>query len=292
MDSRKELALEYLTRRPDAAARVLEQQTIEQSVTLLAELPIRVVAPVIKAMMPHYAFQCLTRFSIEHAAGLIQQLSTHRGASLLRGLSQRHRDAVLAQLSQTKASSLRFLLSQGNNVVGGWLDQHPFTLPPTIPVAEARQRLQRWESIDAQRLFVVGEESHLHGAVPLSRLLQAGDQQRVKDLVEPVKALRMRASLYVAEQHTDWFDHIEMPVIDRHNEFVGIITYRVLNRGLKSLRRTQTETPDAKASFNTLTDVFLNSFHYTWQSWIDLLSIPAEHQGVEREQSTGRNRNT
>lgn len=292
MDSRKELALEYLTRRPDAAARVLEQQALEQSVTLLVELPVRVVAPVIKAMLPHYAIQCLAQFNIEHAAGLIQQLATHRGASLLRGLSQKHRDALLAQLSQMKASSLRFLLTQGNNVVGGWLDQHAFTLPPEISVAEARQRLQRWESIDAQRLFVVGEEIYLHGAVSMSRLLQAGDQQRVKDLVAPVKALRMRDSLYVAEQHTDWFDHIEMPVIGRHNEYAGIITYRVLNRGLKSVRRNQSQMPAAKASLNTLADVFMSSFHYTWQSWIDLLSIPAEQQGVNREQSTGRNRNT
>jgi len=292
MDTRKELALEFISRRPAAAARLLEQQPAEQSIKLLSEMPARLIAPVIAAMLPHYASQCLAGFAVEHAAGVIQQLSNHRGASLLRGMSQKRRDKILDQLSQMQASSLRFLLTYNNNLVGAWVDQHAFTLPPDIDVAQARQRLQQWQSFDAHRLFVIGHHNHLHGALAITRLLQADDQTPIRDLIEPVKALRLRHSLFTAEQHKDWFDHIEMPVIGRHDEYIGIITYKVLNRALRSLRQQQTGASVSDEALNTLADVFFNSFSSTWHTWVDLMSLPLEPQGDEREQLTGRNRNS
>ena len=292
MDSREQLARVYLDVRPEAAAHVLEALPAEESAGLLAELPARISGPVLAAMLYHYAARCLGYLSADYITLVIQQLPSQRSAALLRGLAPAQQDSVLNQLSARQASAIRFLLSYSNNLVGAWTDPNAITISPEDSVGETRARLQQIGAKDIHRLFLVGRDHRLSGSVLVSTLFQAQDDDSIINLAGPVpKVLRARTSLSVAEQHKDWQQFLEMPVIGRAEEFSGIITYKTLYRALQELRLGQSETRNEEEQvLHGLSDLYRTGILGAWQTWMELLAIPAEDEGVDNERHTRRHR--
>jgi len=292
MNSREQLAQIYLDKRPAAAAQVLEAMAPEASAALLAELPARMSGPVLAAMLYHYAARCLSHLSADYIAKVVQQLSAQRSAALLRGLTSVQQEAVLNQLAIHHASTIRILLSYSNNLIGAWTDPHAITANPENSVGETRQRLQQIEVKDIHRLFLVDRDHHLLGNVRISTLFQAKDEVNIQSLAGPVpKVLRARTSLSVAEQHKDWQQFLEMPVIGRGEEFIGIITYKNLYRALQELRLGQSDArSEEEQMLHGLTGLYRAGILGAWQTWMDLFSIPMEDRGADHEQNTGRRR--
>ena len=292
MNSREQLARIYLDKRPGAAAHVLESLPPQDSAALLTELPARIAGPVLATMLYHYATRCIAFLSPDYVVKVIQQLSSQRGAALLRGLSQQQQDKVLNRLAVHHASTIRFLLSYSNNLIGAWIDPNAIVIELEDTVGETRRRLQQIEVKDIHRLFLVNREHHITGSVLISTLFQAQDNALLKNLAGPVpKVLRARTSLSVAEQHQDWQQYLEMPVIGRADEFIGIITYKNLSRALRELRLGQTDSrSDEEQIVHGLTDLYRVGIHGAWQTWMQLLAIPVEDKGVNSEHNNKRHR--
>ena len=292
MNSREQLARIYLDMRPGAAAHVLETLPPEESAALLAELPARMSGPVLAAMLYHYAARCLNYLPTDYIVLVIQQLPSQRSAALLRGLAPGQQDAILNQLSARHASTIRFLLSYSNNLIGAWTDPNAITVSPENSVGETRVRLQQIEVKDIHRLFLVGRDHRLIGSVLISALFQAQDDDSIQSVAGPMpKILRARTSLGVAEQHKDWQQYLEMPVIGRADEFIGIITYKNLYRALQELRLGQSDTrSEEEQVLHGLTDLYRTSILGAWQTWMELLAIPVEDEGVDNERNPRRHR--
>ena len=67
MNSREELVRIYLDKRPEAAAHLLESLSLEESVTLLSELPTRTSGPVLAAVISP-----IRRFGAGTASGVVR----------------------------------------------------------------------------------------------------------------------------------------------------------------------------------------------------------------------------
>ena len=294
MNSREELVRIYLDKRPEAAAHLLESLSLEESVTLLSELPTRTSGPVLAAMHYYYSARCMTSLSVDYVVNVIQQLSSQRGATLLRALPAARQEAVLNKLAVHHAKTIRFLLSYSNNLVGAWMDPNAITVSMQSTVGEIRHRLQQIEVKDIHRLFLVDYEHHIQGSILISTLFQARDDVSLKNLAETKpKVLRARASLIVAEQHNDWRQYLEMPVIGRADEFIGIITYKNIARALQSLRHGQPDVgSNEDRKLHGLTDLYSLGLQGAWLTWMELLSIPTDDRGTNNEHKTGHHRGT
>ncbi|MBI1424718.1 MAG: hypothetical protein GC149_14830 [Gammaproteobacteria bacterium] len=292
MESRVELAKVYLDKRPGAAAHVLETLSPPETTALLQELPARICGPVLAAMHSHYAARCLTLLTTEYLVNVVQHLSSQRAASLLRVLAPAQQDALLHRLSAHHARTLRFLLSYSGNLVGAWTDPNAVTISPGVSVGETRQRLQQLETGGIQRLFLVDAEHQLKGSVFMAALFQAQDEMAIERLADTAPlSLRARTSLTVAEQHNGWIQFIEMPVIGRAKEFIGVVTYQNIHRSLQELRRRPAEMPGKNDEMiNGLSEVLRAGVHGAWVTWMELLSIPVEDKGVNHEHESGYHR--
>ena len=123
----------------------------------------------------------------------------------------------------------------------------------------------------------------------ISALFQAQDDDSIQSVAGPIpKTLRARTSLSVAEQHKDWQQYLEMPVIGRADEFIGIITYKSLYRALQELRLGQSDTRSEEEQ--VLHDLYRTGILGAWQTWMELLAIPVEDEGVENERNPRRHR--
>lgn len=294
MESRVELAEAYLEKRPGAAAHVLETLAPPETTALLQVLPARISGPVLAAMHSHYVARCLALFTADYQVAVIKQLSIQRAATLLRVLPPAQQDALLHRLSSYHAQTLRFLLSYSANLVGAWTDPNAITLSPGLCVGEARQRLQQLEAVHVQRLFLVDTDHQLKGSVHLAALFQAQDDIAIARLADtaPV-SLRARTSLTVAEQHAGWIQFVEMPVIGRAGEFIGVVTYQRIHRALQELRRGPTEMAGKNDEMiSGLSGIMQAGVRGAWLTWMELLSIPVEDRGVNHEHESGHHRGT
>ncbi len=277
MDSREILARVYLDKRPDAAAQVLESLPPASATDLLAELPARLAAPVLAAMRPHYLTACLSRLPPSFVAGVARQLPTQAAVSLVRALTATQQDAVLQQLPAHQAGTVRYLLTYSGNLVGAWTEPDVLTLDPGDTVAQARERLRETDTGDMHRLYLVDRTRQLRGSVTAIALLRARDDAVLSTLsLGRPNTVRARTSLSVAAQLADWQQTIEMPVIGRGEEFIGVISEDVLHRALRRAR--QGEGDDKAREEETgagLVEVFQLGFQGAWQVWMDLLSMPA-----------------
>jgi len=291
MQSRVELAREYLEKRPSAAADVLETLPPADTTAFLAELPARISGNVLAAMHAHYAAHCMTGMSKDYLVNVLQHLSIQRGAALLRVLPLARQGALLNNLASHHARTLRFLLSYSNNLVGAWADPNAITIKPELTVGETRRRLQQFDTRNSQRLFLVDEGHQLKGSVLISALFQAQDGMAVQQLADPApNSLRARTSLLAAEQHRSWLQYVEMPVIGRGDEFIGMITYQNIHQALQGLRRRSEARGTEDYIVYGLTDVYHAGLQGAWQTWMDLLAIPVEDRGVNDEDESGYHR--
>lgn len=277
MDSRETLARVYLDKRPDAAAQVLESLSPASAATLLAELPARLAAPVLAAMRPHYLTACLSRLPPSFVAGVARQLPTQAAVGLLRALTATQQDAVLQQIPAHQAGAVRYLLTYSGNLVGAWTEPDVLTLDPGDTVVQARARLRETDTGDMHRLYLVDRSRQLRGSVTAIALLRARDDAVLRTLSQGrPNTVRARTSLSVAAQLSDWQQTIEMPVIGRGDEFIGVVSEDVLHRALRRARQGEDEDQAREEETGTgLVEVFQLGFQGAWQVWMDLLSMPA-----------------
>ncbi len=291
MNSREELALTYLRKRPTAAARALESLHTDESAVIVAAVSAPVAGEVLSAMQRYYAGLCLARLETDFLVTVMHHLVSQRAASLLRIMPVARQEGILNQLSTLHAGAIRFQLSFASNLIGAWTKLDCVTLDPELSVADALQRIRQSAMLDAHRVFLVNSAHQLMGAVSVSRLLQATEEQNLQSIATPPQALRARTSISVAEQHSDWRQYIEMPVILRDKEFIGVITYQTLSDALRDLRRTQGPSDSTEAqSVNGLAAIFQIGVHGAWQTWMELLSIPNDDKGAAHERESGNSR--
>jgi magnesium transporter len=288
MNSSEQLALTYLRKRPAAAARVLESLAPEETAGILSEVSAQVAGEVLTAMQKYYTERCLALLGAGFIVNIAHHLASQRAASLLRVIPGSRQEEILNQLSTLHARAIRFQLSFAPNLIGAWIKMDSVTLDPDLRVADAIQRIRQVDRMDAHRLFLVDGTHQLKGAVTMSRLLQASDDQSLRDIAAlSLQVLRARTSLSAAVQHSDWRQYTEMPVVMRGKEFIGVITYQVLSDTLSELRHAQNRLDNNEPqSINGLADVFRSGVYGAWQTWMDLLSVPIDYQGVTNERDT------
>ncbi len=292
MNSREELAVTYLRKRPLAAARVLESFAPEETAGILSDVSAQVAAEVLSAMQRYYAGLCLELLTTEFIVMVAHNLAAQRAVSLLRLIPAARQEEVLVHLSTLHARAIRFQLSFAANLVGAWIRLDCVTLDPDASVAAAVQRIRQVGSVDTHRLFLVDGMHQLKGALTLSRLLQAADDLVLKDISMPApQVLRARTSLSAAEHHGDWRQYIEMPVVMRGREFVGVISYQVLSDAVRDQQRAQNPVVTTEPqTVNGLAEVFRAGVYSAWQTWMDLLSIPVDEKGVTHERDANSSR--
>lgn len=216
------LTHEYLRNHPNDAARVLERLPVDAVSALLAELPARLGAPALGAMLPHAAGRCLARLQPAVAGALLAQLSAPRAGAVLRQLDDARAEAIYRHLSGTHALRIRRLRSYPEDTVGAWTDADVNIFTGQHRNREAREHLHPHPDKPVYRVYVIDEHRRLQGTVTISALLHADPDRSMTSLMQPVaQTLSTRMSLAAASKHRGWASACELPVLEPGGEFVG-----------------------------------------------------------------------
>lgn len=217
------LSLAYLEAHPRDAARVLERLTPTAAADLLASVPLRLAAPVIRQMLPLFAARALDRLGDDRAAGLLRAVGPQAGVAVLRQMPRTRADVLIGQLPAPLAVAFRLLLGYPENTVGAWADPHALALTEDIRSAQAIDHL-RSSGNEQDALYIVDDEQRLIGVVPMVDLLRAAADTPLRRLMQPPPVTVPAQSLISAlHDHPGWAGARALPVVERGERFAGVL---------------------------------------------------------------------
>jgi Mg/Co/Ni transporter MgtE len=244
MSGTEELVGAYLRLHPESAARLLEAMPVDQTNAVLGAVDVATAAGVVGHMLPTHAAQCIEHQPPADSALLFEHLGSQESVGVLRHLPKDMRDAVLNSLGPQWVMAFKLLLSYPINTVGAWVEPRVLTLPDDCNAGEARDRIARSAHLAQARIYVLDRSRRLRGAIRGLALLQIPNRKALATILEPAETLWARDPLATAQEHRVWERNTEAPVVNRDEEFIGVISYADLRRALRQLTRGQAGNGD------------------------------------------------
>jgi magnesium transporter len=134
--------------------------------------------------------EILAALDPKKGAELLHELEVDDAVDLIGDLEPEERARILAALPLEEAGEIRGLLRYDEESAGGLMDTVLVRVLGDLTAGQSIAEVRRWgrEVEDFYTVFVVDENHHLLGTVPLDDLILADPLQPVGELVEPVLA--------------------------------------------------------------------------------------------------------
>lgn len=234
MTSSNPLSLDFLIRKPEAAAQVLQSLEDQEAAFYLREVPVRIVAPVLQEMQMWPASRILDQLSLEQNAAIFAQLTYRTVAALMRLQQRARRTELLAVLPAKLARSLSVSLVYQENTVGAWMDMSTPGFYPELTAGECLGLLKNSEDPFGTSLVMINQSHQVVGMVPLDRLLASPDEQTLGQLMDSEQQpLAAEMSIQIAANLSDWHRYHSLPVRNVSGVYLGTVTRSVLRTALE-----------------------------------------------------------
>ncbi len=231
------LTLAFMRAHPAEAARALERVPPADAAALFARVPARLAAGVLEAMLPTAAARSAAALDDERAMELLGAARTQPSIAILRHIPEPRRSRLIAGLPTAAALASRMLLGYQEDTVGAWTDPDVIALPQEASVGEALERVRNTDTA-ATRIYVIETEQRLVGTAELSSLMRAPEGAPLRTvMVPPEGMLPVHAPLTGAISHPAWEIAAALPVVERGDQLVGVLSRATLGRALRRTTR-------------------------------------------------------
>lgn len=241
MDSKQELALDFIYSHPESAAKQIETLAPDQTVELIDQIGFKAGAFLLPNLLPQYVAQIVSQQVAANAAELLNATDVSFIAAVLRCLKSSKRNSILGHLASTKRASVMLLLNFAEDAVGSWMNPAVATLAGDTSVDAARKYLKTSDTlVYSDRVFVVDRNRSLVGHVSQIELTRANKKAPLTDVLVPARdALLARMTVQTAAGHPAWSQTDVMPVNNRSGNFVGAVRHVELRKAMDKLSSTQ-----------------------------------------------------
>lgn len=254
MSAKFTLAQQFVEIYPQAAARVLEEMASDAASTFIDAVPDKQSSNLLSSMLPYHAAKCISQLSAGVAVRYLAELEPRIAAAILRHVPSELRDVILKDLPRQLSARIFIILNYSLSMVGAWVEPSVLAFPLDCSIGEAQLRLKNEGYADFHRVYVVDEAQHLKGFVRMVRLIQADRDSPLAEHLEPTTgALRASASLDMAMDYAGWLENDYLPVLDRRDKFLGVLSYAAL-RSAASRPRSPVEDQDVSGTFMDLAE--------------------------------------
>ncbi|MBI5885501.1 MAG: magnesium transporter [Deltaproteobacteria bacterium] len=158
---------------------------------------------------------------------VVEEMETDDATDIIAELPLKSAKEVLAGIKEKDSVALKKLLVYPEDTAGGKMQAELLAVHQSATVQEAIEEIRR-KGRDIENLssvFVVDSGGRLAGAVPLNKLIIAGPDVRIKDIVVP-DTIKVQTDLDQEEVAKIFqkYDLLSLPVVDSAGVLVGRIT--------------------------------------------------------------------
>jgi magnesium transporter len=213
---------------PVDVAQLLGEFTPAERVVLFRLLEKQEAVEVFECLPLEEQQELLGSFRQEQLREIVEHMSPDDRALLLDELPAKVAKKLLALLTPEEREATALILGYEENTAGRLMTTEYIDLKSFFTVAQALERIRR-VGLDKETIYycyVIDEERHLIGTVSLRQLVLAHPEAKVAELMEQ--------DVILAHTHDDQeeaalkmqkYDLLALPVVDRENRLVGIITH-------------------------------------------------------------------
>ena len=277
--------LSFLKLHPQNAASVLEHLPVEDTVAFLEEIPLDLAAKTLELLAPQYAAQCFLVISNETCSRLMQEMKATSGISLLRFLPTSATQTILKNLLPEKKVLLKKRLAYPRDLVGSWMDSDTPAVAETTLVGEIRKTLRLSKKAIEYAPCVVNPDGTVIGLLSLARLITAKESIPVASILErDFKAISDRSTLQSVSSLPYWNNYEALPVVDRKNRFIGMLTLKSLNKALAIIKGSLASDQMDSVLMNGV-DAYVSTLSWLVKSAV---ALPIDSSLVTREEGYDR----
>jgi magnesium transporter len=214
---------------PQLLAQFLERLDVDERRTVLRKVSIERAAEILAEMEGESAAEVLEEMREKRAVKILEDFEPDDAADIVAELDEEDRRRLLGQVDEGTAQTVTKLLAYDPETAAGAMNPEVETLAQNLTVEEAIAAIRAWpdDTEDMHCIYVLDGEKTLVGSISIKRLIRAKPAEKLgeimeKDVSEAVQASadREQAALKMAECNL-----AELPVVDKGNRFLGIITH-------------------------------------------------------------------
>ncbi len=200
---------------PDLQKQLILALTPEDAAEVVEALPEETASDIIESLPP------------EQAADIVEEMPSDSRADLVSSLDEP--ETVLSEMEPEEAADTRALSSYEDDEAGGLMITEFLSYETHQTVADVikdlRENAEQYSDFDIQYLYILNHQGNLTGVLPIRDLLFAQQSATVSDLMrQSTLEIRDDLKLEKIREHFDEISFSALPVVDRFERMVGIVT--------------------------------------------------------------------
>ena len=212
---------------PADIADIIEDLAPDEREAVFETLDEGVAADAMEELTPRVQKSVVESLDSERAADIVEEMEPDAAADLLADLPEERTAEILVQMQPEERQEVTDLLEFKENTAAGRMTTEYIALPVTATTNDAIEAMRTFEGRmeSMSTIFLVDSHGTLAGAVPLAKIVLA-------PLGTPLLGLSHDRLIYCQEnakekEFAELFDKynlLTLPVIDRKNHLMGVIT--------------------------------------------------------------------
>ncbi len=214
---------------PADIAEILEQLHPTERNALLESLPVETAADAVTEADEDVQREIMEQLDPGMAADILEEMEPDDAADIVQDLSGSKRKELLEEMDAEEAEEVKDLLHYGEDTAGGLMTPEFVALPVNVSAQEAidllRELAPKAETI--YYLYVVDDNGRLAGVISLRDLIVSAPSTPVWNfMVEGQDVVRVGVddSLQEVASQLEHYDLLAVPVVDRSDRLIGIVT--------------------------------------------------------------------
>ena len=211
---------------PSDLADILEELAPAERQALFTSLDEEVAAEALEEVEPRMQKALTESLDSERIAGIVEEMDPAAAADFLAELPDERSEAILEEMDPEGRQEVEELLEFPENSAAGQMTTDYISLPETAVFGDAVKALREFEGDVGEQthIFLVNEEEELKGAVPVVKLLLAGEGTELASLSgSHVVFCDVNANGKKVAELFDKYNLRALPVISEEKKLAGVI---------------------------------------------------------------------
>jgi magnesium transporter len=212
---------------PADIADIVEDLAPDEREAVFETLDEGVAAEALEELEPKVQKAVVESLDSTRAADIVEEMEPDAAADLLADLPEERTAEILVQMQPAERQEVTELLEFKENTAAGRMTTEYIALSVSSTTNEAIEALRKFEGRmeSMSTIFLVDSHGTLAGAVPLAKMVLAPAGTPLLALIqEPLVSCHEGAKEKEFAELFDKYNLLTLPVIDEHNQLLGVIT--------------------------------------------------------------------
>jgi magnesium transporter len=211
---------------PSDLAEILEDLSAQEREAIFVSLDEEVAAEALEEVDPRMQKALLESLDSGRVADIVEEMDPGAAADLLAELSEERSEAILEEMEPEERHDVEELLEFREDSAAGRMTTSCVRVNAESTVGDAVRALRDFDGDPegVTEIYLTGKDDLLEGVVPLSRLILARPETRLKVLTEPrIISTNVETHQDDVAELFDKYNLHALPVVDNANRLVGVV---------------------------------------------------------------------